>query len=124
MPRKVWTALAVLALLCTWLPALPAFAGFGAIAWDAASGKSGWVWNEPTPQKAAAGAIRQCGISSCKVVIHTDAKQCAALATTKDGKAAGGAARPTKDAARLAALTQCQKRKAGDCILQTSDCNK
>jgi len=21
-------------------------------------------------------------------------------------------------------LTQCQKRKAGDCILQTSDCNK
>ena len=41
-----------------------------------------------------------------------------------DGKFVGAAARKTKDEARLAALANCQKGKAGDCIVRVSDCNK
>jgi uncharacterized protein DUF4189 len=123
-PRTLWTVLALLAVASGLLPAAPAFAGFGAIAWDAATGKAGWVWNQPTKEKAADQAINKCGASGCKVIIRTDAKRCAALATTQDGKTAGAASRQTKDAARLAAISDCQKRKAGDCVVRTSDCNK
>ncbi len=106
------------------LAATPAFATYGAIAWDKESGKRGWSWNQPTSQKAAEVAISECGASGCKVVIRTGTGACAALATTGDGKFAGGAARKTKDEARLAAMTNCQKGKAGDCIVRVSDCNK
>lgn len=124
MGRPGWTAVVAFTFGCILLPAAPALAGYGAIAWDAESGKSGWIWNQATAKQAAEMALSECGASGCKVVIHTAAKQCAALATTQDGKAAGGAARPTKDASRLAALANCQKRKAGDCIVRVSDCNK
>ena len=116
-------AVAGLAFVGALLPALPALAGFGAIAWDKDSGKSGWVWNQPTAKKAAEGALSQCGASGCRLVIKPTT-ECAALATIEGGKAAGAAARKTKDAARLAALNSCQKRKAGDCAVRVSDCNK
>ncbi len=123
MRRRMWTVIALLAFGYALLPA-GAFAGYGAIAWDGVSGQRGWSWNQPNAQKATEVALSECGASGCKVVIHTVARQCAALATTQDGKAAGGAARKTKDAARLAALADCQKRKAGDCVMRVSDCNK
>jgi Domain of unknown function (DUF4189) len=123
MRRGLWTGIALLAFGYATLPT-PAFAGFGAIAWDQVSGQRGWSWNQPTAQKAGEVALSECGASGCKVVIHTVARQCAALATTQDGKAAGGAARKTKDAARLAALADCQKRGAGDCVVRVGDCNK
>ncbi len=56
-------------------------------------------------------------------MIRTGAGVCAALATTSDGRFAGGAARKTEDEARLAAMTNCQKGKAGDCTVRFSDCN-
>jgi hypothetical protein len=49
---------------------------------------------------------------------------CAALATNESGKYAGGAARRDREAARLAALKDCQKGKAGECIVRVTDCNK
>lgn len=124
MRRRMWIALGLLAVGGALLPALPALAGYGAIAWDKTSGKSGWVWNQPTAQKAAEGALSQCGAGGCKVIIRTHSGQCAALATIDGGKAAGAAARKTQDAARLAALNSCQIRKAGDCVIRVSDCNK
>jgi hypothetical protein len=114
----------MLALASVVLSATPSLAAYGAIAWDKVSGKRGWSWNQPTAKKAAEVALSECGASGCKVVIHTGAGVCAALATTADGKFAGGAARKTKDDARLAALTNCQKGKAGDCVVRVSDCNK
>ena len=93
MRRKVWTALTFFGFLSGLLPAVPAFAGFGAIAWDPETGKSGWVWNQPTKEMAAAEAIRECGASGCKVVIRTGVGVCAALATTADRKFVGAAAR-------------------------------
>jgi Domain of unknown function (DUF4189) len=125
-PRRgaMWIAAALLAFGSAVLPAMPAVAGYGAIAWDQQSGKAGWIWDQPTAPKAAEMALSKCGASGCKVIIHTDPKRCAAIATIPDGKAAGAAARATQDAARLAALTQCQKRKAGDCVVRASACNK
>ncbi len=118
------TAALMLALASFLLSATPAFAAYGAIAWDRGSGRQGWSWNQTTPQKAAELAISACGASGCKVIIHTGAGQCAALAATADGKFIGASARKTQEAARLAALTDCQKGKAGDCVVKVSRCNK
>jgi hypothetical protein len=123
MRRRVWSALALVAFGYALLADGSAFAGYAAIAWDRESGKTGWVWNQPTPQKAAEMALSQCGSSGCRLVIKPTTA-CAALASTANGKNIGAAARKTQGAARLAALANCQKSKAGECVLRTSDCNK
>jgi hypothetical protein len=103
--------------------AVPAFAGYGAIAWDQETGKRGWAWNEKTQQLADKAAISACEAGGCKVVKRVGPGQCAALATSEDGKKAGAAARKTRDAARLAALKSCPKEK-GACVIRINDCNK
>jgi hypothetical protein len=102
----------------------PVLAQYGAIAWDRETGKYGASWNQPSPQKAAEAALGDCGTSGCKVIIRTRQATCAALATTENGKYAGGASRRDRDAARLAALKNCQKGNAGECTLRVTDCNK
>jgi hypothetical protein len=96
---------------------------YGAIAWDMETGKSGSSWNGDTPDQAAEMALRECGTSDCKVIIHTRPAMCAALATTENGRYAGGASRRDREAARLAALANCQKGNAGSCIIRITDCN-
>ncbi len=123
MRRRLWTAIGLLAFAPALAPGTAARAGYGAIAWDPESGKAGWIWNRPTKEKAAEEAINKCGASGCRLVIKPT-PECAALATIANGKAIGAAARKTKDDARLAALTDCQKRKAGDCVLRASNCNQ
>ena len=49
---------------------------------------------------------------------------CAALATTENGKFVGAASRKECDGARLAALANCKKSNAGECIVRVTDCNK
>ncbi|MFZ3235543.1 MAG: DUF4189 domain-containing protein [Stellaceae bacterium] len=124
MRRRTGTAIGFAALVLAFAPAVPAFAGYGAIAWDKESGKSGWIWDQPTPKKAEEMALSKCGASSCKVIVHTNAGRCAALATIATGKFVGASARKTQDEARLAALSDCQKGKAGDCVVRASGCNK
>ncbi|HEY3912407.1 MAG TPA: DUF4189 domain-containing protein [Stellaceae bacterium] len=124
MRHPITTAAAMLVLGSLLLAATPALAGYGAIAWDKESGKYGGTFNRATAQQAAEVALSQCGATGCKVIMRTGAKQCAALATIASGKFVGAAARKTKDAARLAALSDCQKGKAGDCVVRASDCNK
>lgn len=124
MRRAISPTTAMLALASILLATTPALAAYGAIAWDKQSGKRGWSWNEATAQKAAEVAISECGASGCKVIMRTGAGQCAALATIDTGKFIGAAARTTKDDARLAAMANCQKGKAGDCVVRVSDCNK
>jgi hypothetical protein len=123
MRRHLWTAIGLLAFATALVPGGAARAGYGAIAWDPDSGKAGWIWNRPTPQEAAQRALRECGASGCRLVVKPTT-ECAALATIANGKAIGAAARKTKDDARLAALTDCQKRKAGDCVVRASNCNQ
>ena len=117
-------AAAVLALGAGLLGSLPAYADFGAIAYDAASGKRGWSIHEATPEQAAQAAISKCGASDCKVVIRIAPHRCGAVAGVEGKKIIGASARNTKDAARAAALADCQKRASGDCIIQFSDCDR
>jgi hypothetical protein len=102
----------------------PALAQYGAIAWDRETGKYGASWNQDSPKRADEKAMSDCGASGCKVIVHTRRGLCAALATTESGKYAGGSARPDREAARLAALRDCQKGKAGECVVRVTDCNR
>lgn len=124
MRRKLPNTLALLALASALFAAVPAFAEFGAIAWDKNTGKAGWTWNQPEPRNALEKALSECGATGCKVIIRTKAKQCSAIATTANGKAIGAAARSTVEAARTRAMEDCAKRKAGECVVRASDCNK
>jgi hypothetical protein len=123
MRRMMWTAAALLTFGYTLLPTAPALAGYGAIAWDQESGKRGWSWNQATLKRAEEVALSACGASGCKVITRIEPAWCGALATSEDGKQAGAAARKTRDAARLAALKNCPK-KAGECTIRVTDCNK
>jgi predicted aspartyl protease len=96
---------------------------YGAIAWDMKTGRSGSSWNGDTPDQAAEMALRECGTNDCEIIIRTRQATCAALATTENGKYAGGASRRDREAARLAALANCQKGNAGNCIIRITDCN-
>jgi len=106
------------------LPTVPAVAGYGAIAWDKETGRSGWSWDQSTAAKAKEVALSHCGTSGCKVVMESAARQCSALATTEDRKHIGAAWRTTQDAARLAAIVNCEKAKSGECVVRFSMCNK
>jgi hypothetical protein len=111
----------------TGIPAVPspaALGDYGAIAWDQQTGRRGWSWNQPTARRAEEAALSECGASNCKVIVRTGRAMCAALATTEDGKFVGAASRNDRDAARLAALANCNKRTAGECIVRMTDCNK
>lgn len=124
MRRAISTAAAMLAVVSVLLPAMPALAGYGAVAWDKETGKSGWSWNQATAQRAADQASSKCATSGCKVIMRIGPANCAAFATTQDAKYVGAASRKTVDAARLAALANCKKGNAGDCVIRASDCNK
>jgi Domain of unknown function (DUF4189) len=118
------TAVALLAFAAAALPTRPA-AAYGAIAWDKATGRYGWSKDQTTAEKAAELAISGCGATGCKVVIRmTSATPCGALATTQDGKTAGGAARKDVAGARLAALANCKKANKGECIIRIGECGK
>ena len=123
MRRTIWTVVALLAFGYTLLPAIPAFAGYGAIAWDKGTGKYGVSWNQPTPKRAEEVALAECGASGCKVVTTIGPGMCGALASSEDGKFIGAASRKDRDAARVAALKDCPK-KSGECTIRLSDCSK
>jgi hypothetical protein len=124
MRRMAWTAVALAGFGYALWPSLPAFAGYGAIAWDRGTGKYGVSWNQATSQRAEEVALGECGASGCKVVGKVGPRMCGALATTEDGKHAGAAWRKDREAARLAAVKNCDKDKAGECIVRATDCNK
>jgi hypothetical protein len=68
-------------------------------------------------------ALSECGASGCKIILRAGRAMCGALATTETGKYVGAASRRDREAARLAALADCQKGNAGDCIVRVTDCN-
>jgi hypothetical protein len=122
--RRAPLAVAALLVSAAVLPTVPAVAGYGAIAWDKETGRSGWSWDQSTAAKAKEVALSQCGTSGCKVVMESAAKQCSALATTENRKHIGAAWRTTQDAARVAAIANCEKAKPGQCVVRFSMCNK
>lgn len=124
MRRATPAAAGLLALALTQLTAVPAFAQYGAIAWDKETGKQGWSWSEQTKARADEVALSACGTTGCKVIMRTGRKECAALASNEAGKYVGAASRKDRDTARLAALANCKKGNAGECTIRVTDCNK
>ena len=125
MGRRIWIVVALLAFAYGLMPAISAFAAsYGAIAWDQSTGKYGASWNQSTGKRAEEVALGECGASDCKVVGKVGPRMCGALATTADGKHAGAARRKDREAARLAAVKNCDKDQAGECIVRATDCNK
>jgi Domain of unknown function (DUF4189) len=125
MRRGTIIAACVSAFVVT-IAAAPAFAGYGALAHDDASGKFGLSWDKATQRQADETAMKDCVESSCKIIFRTKARQCGAIATSeKQGSTAwGGAVKPTRDAAALASMNDCQKRTSGQCKVRASGCNR
>ena len=106
------------------VPAPAALGAYGAIAWDRETGRRGWSWNQHTQSRADEVALSECGATGCKVIMRAGRGMCAALATNEAGKFVGAASRKDRDAARLAALKDCEKGNAGDCTARFTECNK
>lgn len=123
MPRPTLSVAIVVALL-TALAAAPAFAGYGALARDPATGKVGLSWDKPSQHDADTAAMRDCAESSCKIVFRTRPHQCGAVATALAGAAWGAAYRGARGAAALAAMSDCQKHAAGQCKVRVVGCNR
>lgn len=122
--RRATTMAAVVSALLVGTAAAPAFAGYGAVAFDEKTAKYGFGWNEDTQKRAEELAMQGCNAEGCKVVFRVPPKQCGALATGEKGNAWGGNVDKSRDTARLKALENCQKHTSGKCILRGSDCNK
>ena len=106
------------------LAAAPAFAAFGALAYDEAAGKHGFSWNEENQGKADDVAMKICGSDKCKIIFRTAARECGALAQAETGNGWGGAKRPQRAAAELAAKTDCEKHTKGQCKIKEAACNR
>lgn len=122
MQRAILLVLGICAVLAS--AATPAFAEFGAFARDEASAKIGLSWGKATQRQADEAAMKDCSESSCKIVFRTRSHQCGAVATAQEGNAWGASRREHKDAAQLAAMTDCQKRSKGQCKVRASGCNR
>lgn len=106
--------------------AAPAFAGFGAIAYDQATGRYGFSWNEQSQDRAGGLARKDCGSDNCRVIPVPPGK-CGALATTdnpKESTAWGASIKEQKAAAELGAMQDCQKHTSGQCKIRGSECNR
>jgi hypothetical protein len=102
----------------------PAFAGYGALAFDESSRKYGLSSNEDTQGKADDVAMKECGSDKCKIVFRTVARQCGAIAMADTGTGWGGAKRTNRAAVELAAIQDCQKHTKGQCKVKSAECNR
>jgi len=123
MRRATIIAACVSAFLVS-MTAAPAFAGYGAVAFDEKTAKYGFGWNEDTQKRADEAALQACNSEACKVVFAVPPRRCAALATGEKGTAWGGRVDATRDGAKLRAIEDCQKHTSGKCVIRGSDCNR
>lgn len=122
--RRVPVTAAVLAALAVHFAAMPAQAGFGAIAYDQYAGKEGVSWNQPSEAEANELALRQCASQDCRVY-PVSPKACGALARSDKDQAWGGAERQTLDLAKRDAVDRCKTHtQTGTCVVHVSGCNK
>lgn len=118
------TGIFAVALIGVLAIAAPAFADFGAIAYDNASCAFGRSWNYATQAEAASKATAECNHPGCRVIASIGPRQCGALAVTPNCRGFGWATRPSKDAAELKAMQDCQRDNPGQCSVKVSDCNR
>jgi hypothetical protein len=102
----------------------PAFADYGAVAYDSKARKQGFAWDGSTQDAANDAARRDCDSDNCQVRFGVPPQMCAALATPDSGPAWGGAVRKSIDAAAFAAIKNCQKHAKAKCIVREKKCTK
>ena len=117
-------AIPAVAICAGLLIAPPAFAGYGAVAYDTDARKSGFAWDAPTQAQANDAAKRDCASDNCQLRFGVPPGKCAAFATPDDGPAWGGAVRKSLDAAAFAAIVNCQKHADAKCIVRQKKCTK
>ncbi|HZU88085.1 MAG TPA: DUF4189 domain-containing protein [Stellaceae bacterium] len=122
--RSMLTTAAGGLILAALLAAQPAQAQFGAIAYDGKTGCWSMSLNKPTPQAALTSALRECGASGCRVVIRLRPRVCGAVASSGKPRGFGASARSSLEEARRAALADCNKANAGECVVKASSCNR
>jgi hypothetical protein len=123
MRRSTLIAFGVVALLAN-TAAPPAFAGYGALAHDDATGKYGLSSNEETQAKAEDVAMKVCGSDKCKIVFRTSRRECGAFATPESGPIWGAGKGSPRSRAELDAVQNCQKRTKEQCKVRGAECNK
>jgi hypothetical protein len=120
------TGIFAAALIGMFAMTAPAFAEFGAVAYDQATGRYGFSWNKSSRQEANEAAKKDCASESCKL-FPVNPRQCGALATAenqKDSSAWGISIRPDKSDAEARAIATCQKHTASQCKVRGSECNR
>jgi hypothetical protein len=96
---------------------------YGAFARDDVGERFGHSANQDTQALADEIALKSCSAGSCRIVFRVGPRLCGAVAVTDDGKTWGGATRPTRDAAELAAMENCKKRTQSQCRSRGAECN-
>ncbi|HEY4471897.1 MAG TPA: DUF4189 domain-containing protein [Stellaceae bacterium] len=124
MRRAILNAAGFAAALFVLANAAPAFAGYGALAYDEQARKYGLSANEETQGKADDVAIKICGTDKCKIVFRTSARECGAVAMADTGTGWGAGKRANRAAAELGAMQSCQKRTKGQCKVKGAECNR
>ena len=102
----------------------PAMAGYGAVAYDQDARKIGAAWDQDSQKAANEAALRDCASDGCSVRFNVAPAMCGAIATPDKGGAWGGSVRKTLDAAKFAAIKNCQKNAKAQCTVRESQCNK
>ena len=102
----------------------PALAAYGALALDETTLKYGLSSNQDTQATADDVALKQCGSSKCKIAFRTVARECGAIAKDENITAWGGAKRPQRASAGLAAHRNCQRRTKSQCKIRSIECNR
>ena len=97
---------------------------YGSFARDDVTRRYGLSWNQNSAPHADEAALRGCAAEKCQIVFRVGPRQCGAIALTDDGTVWGGAVRPKRDAAQLAAVENCQKRSPGQCKIRGTECNR
>ena len=123
MRRSTMIALGIAAFLAS-AAAGPAFAGYGALAYDESSGKYGLSSNEETQAKAEDVAKKICGGDKCKIVFRTSRRECGAFAKAESGPIWGAGKGSPRARAELDAVQNCQKRTKDQCKVRGAECNK
>jgi hypothetical protein len=124
MRRAILNATGLAAALFVLATAAPAFAGYGALAFDEQARKYGLSSNEETQGKADDVAMKICGTDKCKIVFRTSARECGAIAMANAGTGWGAGKRANRAAAELGAMQSCQKHTKGQCKISSVECNR
>src|ERR1700722_6934043 len=125
MGRALRYAWGVAAVLGTLAGAGPAFADFGAVAYDQNNCAWGRSWHLESPRRAADVALAECGHRGCRLVLEVGSGQCGALAASENCRGYGWGKDFSRRAAEAVAMENCRRFSGpGTCSIRVTDCNR